>query len=319
MEENCPICGLRSEFIDQINGYVEGGVYRIFHCSICGLQFAKGGKSNLGLIYNSIYKNSAQIGGYDRYVRYFNEIKSKQGKDAIKYLINEEDTYKYVYRYLHNKDNCRDLKILEVGSGLGYFTYALSQDGFNILGVDLSEDAVAKSTNAFGKLYKVVDFNNLDEQFDIIILTEVIEHVSEPVEFLKGLKRILVKGGEILGTTPRKHIEQSRAIWLTELPPVHLFWYTTTSLQRLGNLVGLEFFEIDIRHKSLIFNTRNNNKPILDSDLLPLVILKKTIGFKHQVMGYMPLILKKVYYAKFKKLNVIISRFHNSIFFIYKL
>ena len=294
------------------------GGYGIFQCPTCGLQFANGDTSNLDLIYNSIYKHSAQIGGYDRYVRYSNEIKTKKGKAAINYLINEEDTYKYIYRYLINLDNCRELKILEVGSGLGYFTYALSQDGFNILGIDLSDDAVKKSTNAFSKLYKSVDFNDIDERFDIIILTEVIEHVSDPVQFLKDLKRVLVKGGEILLTTPRKYIEQLRAVWLTELPPVHLFWFTTTSLQRIGSLLGLEFFEIDVKQKSLVFESKNNAKPSLTKNLLPKPRTKRIISLKSIILNWSPILIKRVYYKVVKKSDIIISESHNTIFFGYR-
>ena len=296
------------------------GGYGIFQCPTCGLQFANGDTSNLELIYNSIYKHSAQIGGYDRYVRYLNEIKTKKGKAAINYLINEEDTYKYIYRYLNNMVNCRDLKILEVGSGLGYFTYALSQDGFKILGIDLSEDAVAKSTYAFGKLYKAVDFNDIDERFDIIILTEVIEHVSNPVQFLKDLKRVLVKGGEILLTTPRKHIYQTRAVWFTDLPPVHLFWFTSTSLQIIGSLIGLEFFEIDVKKKRLVFQSKNNSKPSLTKNLLPKPRTKRTMSLKLKsiILHISPLLIKRVYYKVVKKSDFIISESHKTIFFGYR-
>lgn len=261
MKQDCLICEAKSDLIAQINGFVEGVDFNIFQCPTCGLQFANGDTSNLDLIYNSIYTHSSKIRGYDRYVRYFNEIHSQKGKAAINYLTGEEDTYKYIYRYLNHKENCREKKILEVGSGLGYFTYALSEDGFNILGIDLSEDAVSKSASAFGNLYKVINLNKLYERFDIIILTEVIEHVSDPVRFLNDLKELLVKDGEILLTTPRNLTEQRRAIWLTELPPVHLFWFTTLSLRRLGKRIGLEFFEIEVEQINLV--VESNTKPSL--------------------------------------------------------
>jgi transcription elongation factor Elf1 len=92
----CPICNKQSSVIASVNGYVQGSVYDILECLNCQLQFASGDTSNLNLIYNVIYNQADQIGGYDRYVRYFNEIQSKKGTEAIDYLIHQEDTYIYV-------------------------------------------------------------------------------------------------------------------------------------------------------------------------------------------------------------------------------
>jgi SAM-dependent methyltransferase len=253
--EKCPICDEPSSVVSSINGYVQDTVYDILECSNCKLQFGSGDTSNLNLIYNAIYNQADQIGGYDRYVRYFNEIQSKKGTEAIDYLIHQEATYKYIYQYLKNIDKHKELRILEVGSGLGYFTYALSQDGFNILGVDLSVDAVNKSTKVFGNLFKSKDLKDFGEKFDIIISTEVIEHVTSPIDFILDLKKILKSEGQILLTTPRKYNEQDKAIWLTELPPIHLFWFTTKSLNLLGEKAGLEFFEIEVGKDTYIFNS----------------------------------------------------------------
>lgn len=49
------------------------------------------------------------------------------------------------------RNNNKKAKILEVGSGLGYLTYAISQQGYNITGLDISHDAVKKAEKHFGK------------------------------------------------------------------------------------------------------------------------------------------------------------------------
>lgn len=319
MKMNCPVCNGNSKFVDQINSYIHRGRYNIYQCSNCKLQFADGDKSKFNLIYDSIYKYSSKIRGYERYGRYYNEISSFTGRSAIDYLINEEETYKHVYHYLINQENCRRLRILEVGSGLGYFTYALSEDGFNILGIDLSEDAVKMSTNAFGSLYKSIDLKKLDEQFDIIILCEVIHHLIDPIFFLKNLKSKLNKGGKIILTTPRKYIEQSSAIWLTELPPVHLFWFTTLSLQKLGNRVGLDFGEIEVKQNGLIFDSKTSAKPMLDLNLMPIEINENVRRHKSVILSWTPLIIKRFYYKITKNVTISPTKSHSTIFSVYSL
>jgi len=90
--KKCPICDEQSSVVSSIHGYVEDTVYDILECSNCKLQFGSGDTSNLNLIYNAIYNQADQIGGYDLYVRYFNEIQSNKGTEAIDYLIHQEDT-----------------------------------------------------------------------------------------------------------------------------------------------------------------------------------------------------------------------------------
>jgi competence transcription factor ComK len=117
--KNCPICDEQSSVVSSINGYVQDTVYDILECSNCKLQFGSGDTSNLNLIYNAIYNQADQIGGYDRYVRYFKDNQSKKGTDAIDYLIQEENTYNYIYQYLKSIDKHEELRILEIGAGVG--------------------------------------------------------------------------------------------------------------------------------------------------------------------------------------------------------
>lgn len=312
---NCPSCFSNTYFVSELNGYIEETHYNIFQCNVCGLQFASGDVENLGMIYESIYKHSSYVAGYDRYLRYFNEIQELNSDKAINYLTKKEDTYLYVYKYLSSIDGIQDFKILEVGSGLGYFTYALSQIGYDIIGVDLSSDAVDKAVQAFGNIFRAIDINDLDEKFDIIIATEVIEHVTSPIGFLNKLKRLLNKDGEIILTTPRKYDFQTDAIWLTELPPLHLFWYTTKSLKLIGDQVGLEFLEIEVNQPSMVYHSKSNAKPFLDKFLIPDSKNINTTVLKSKILEQLPLFIKKIYHRIIKKSKISFSNQHRTIFF----
>jgi 2-polyprenyl-3-methyl-5-hydroxy-6-metoxy-1,4-benzoquinol methylase len=115
----------------------------------------------------------------------------------------------------------------------------------------------------FGNLFKSKDLKDLGEKFDIIISTEVIEHVTSPVDFILDLKKILKPEGQILLTTPRKYNEQDKVLWVSELPPLHLFWFTTKSLKLMGEKTGLEYFEIEVKKNTNVFNQIANTSPPL--------------------------------------------------------
>ena len=66
--------------------------------------------------------------------------------------------------------------------------------------------------DGYGKIDYVSDIEKIpvkDNSFDIIICTEVLEHVPNPIGALKEMARILKKGGKLLITTPLgSHIHQ---------------------------------------------------------------------------------------------------------------
>jgi SAM-dependent methyltransferase len=130
--------------------------------------------------------------------------------------------------------NNKSLKILEIGSGLGYLTYALKKSGYDILGLDISEKAVSEAINMFGDHYVCEDIFNYSKThsniYDIVILTEVIEHIENPLVFINEILKLIKPGGSIILTTPNKSLFPSTVHWKTELPPVHYWWLSEDSI-----------------------------------------------------------------------------------------
>lgn len=272
----CILCG-NVAFLktSDLNGYQLPLKFNVFHCSACESAF------NLprvpsSEIYNNIYNNVERIPGYKRYWSYFKSIKLH--KDPFSFLANSESTYWGVQKALSDlvKDK-NNTKILEVGSGMGYLTYSLKKDGYNILGLDISQSAVNRAVESFGEFYICSDVYNYSEtnkyEYDIIILTEVIEHVDDPLKFLKSLEALLKIGGHIVLTTPNKSIYPEKTIWASDLPPVHLWWFSERSLEYIANRLDLTISFIDFSdfYKKYYQSIRpseyedmNNLKPYLD-------------------------------------------------------
>jgi ubiquinone/menaquinone biosynthesis C-methylase UbiE len=101
--------------------------------------------------------------------------------------------------------------VLDVGCGLGFDLANLSKlSSLTGYGTDLSLTRlkVALSDNS-QKKFKFVqaDVQNLpfkDSSFDIVICSEVIEHLPEVNSCLKGIQRVLKKGGFLFVTTPNR-------------------------------------------------------------------------------------------------------------------
>lgn len=78
----------------------------------------------------------------------------------------------------------------------------------------------------YGKIDYVCDINKIpvpDESFDVVLCTEVFEHVPEPIEVIKEFSRILKGGGKLLLSAPLGcGIHQEPYIYYGGYTP---FWY----------------------------------------------------------------------------------------------
>ncbi|KAF5307547.1 hypothetical protein FQR65_LT06903 [Abscondita terminalis] len=105
--------------------------------------------------------------------------------------------------------------ILEVGCGGGVLTEELAKLGGVVHGIDpcLEAITVAKQhatlnkelTNLTYELTTIEEHANLHhELYDVVVVSEVIEHVTEKFEFLKNCVKCLKPGGSIIITTFNK-------------------------------------------------------------------------------------------------------------------
>lgn len=109
---------------------------------------------------------------------------------------------------LVNKDKNRC--ILDLGCGNGYFVKYLLSQGYNVYGVDSSEEgiAIAKKTNPDRFFLQDLSKNKLPKEirhmkFDTIISTELIEHLYNPFSFVNLCRDILQDSkGELILSTP---------------------------------------------------------------------------------------------------------------------
>jgi 2-polyprenyl-3-methyl-5-hydroxy-6-metoxy-1,4-benzoquinol methylase len=270
---NCILCNSNSELIfNNLNGYIKESYYDIYNCKNCNLNFINPIIDSKN-VYDSIYRNSNFLTGYNRYRNYFNCIKNMN--NPLSYLSNQEPIFWAIKDILNTEkkiSNNNKFNILEIGSGLGYLTYALSKEGHKVLGIDISEKAINEATSKFGNLFINSDIDNhinTGKKYDFIVLTEVIEHIPDPLTFLSGLKLLLNENSKIILTTPNKSIYPNNVFWETELPPVHYWWFSENSIINISKRIGynVKFYNFskfnNIHYRKINFNN-NIHKPKLD-------------------------------------------------------
>jgi SAM-dependent methyltransferase len=235
----CPFCHTPLDTAyRRLPGYQRGLWYEIRACGSCEVQLADTSQEHAD-IYNCIYSHAPVLPGYSRYHGYAQEV--LRSKDPLGYLAPREYMYGFVSSYLRQLENPSAISILEVGAGLGYLTYALGKCGYRVTGIDLSTDAVQSARGRFGDYFKCCSCEELassGSRFDVIIVTEVIEHVTDPVSFLKAVRSCLTSNGVVLLTTPNRSYFPRDYVWHTELPPVHLWWFSEEAIRLCAHAAG---------------------------------------------------------------------------------
>jgi len=122
---------------------------------------------------------------------------------------------RFVYRALEDlaaerRVLTRDLAILELACGAGGITLPLARTGARVRAIDIDAADVARlNATARERGYRNLDASvedaytfRSDDRFDVIIASEVLEHVLEPARLLQTITHHLAPGGVVVVTTP---------------------------------------------------------------------------------------------------------------------
>ncbi len=137
-------------------------------------------------------------------------------------------------------------RVLDVGSGYGYFEKALADAGFAHDGLEVSRHAreVAKARFGFEALDGTLDSraDELAGRYDAVTLWDVIEHVADPTALLVAASRCLRPRGFVALKTPNIRCPEARVFGphYHSLKREHLVYFTPKSLTRTAADAGLE-------------------------------------------------------------------------------
>jgi SAM-dependent methyltransferase len=149
-------------------------------------------------------------------------------------------------------------RALGVGTGYGIFDRLLPAD-LDYTGVDVDAAAVAYAARWAAQAGRRFSYRALPlaacgfptGQFDLVILSEVIEHVPEPevMPLLAEVQRVLSPGGHLLLTVPNRLHLRNRARRCLGLPlvwmdPTHLREYTLSEAEALVRELPLRLREL---------------------------------------------------------------------------
>ena len=215
--------------------YLEKDNWQIGRCKNCGLIFLNNIPSDN--ILESLYDDN------------FFKDGQKSPKEGIKLEYNPT--------YLNAQKRLEDIRkygwekgmLLDIGCGTGIFIKAASKY-YNCIGLDISKDAIEFAVQSLGVEAisgSILDIDFKDQLFDIITMWDVIEHVSDPNEYMRAISRMIHPGGLLAITTG--DIESimfkiQNKNWHLLIPPIHLFYFSPKTITFLLEKHGFKVIKI---------------------------------------------------------------------------
>lgn len=134
----------------------------------------------------------------------------------------------------------RGKRVLDVGAGPGLFLDAVSERAAHTAAVEPSRAFRPELEKRGHSVFASLD--DVSESYDLVTSFFVLEHVAEPLAFLRSMVSALAEGGHLIVTTPNRG-----EVLMQTLPAfatffyrrVHRFYFDAESLRQWGSALGL--------------------------------------------------------------------------------
>lgn len=168
-----------------------------------------------------------------------------------------EMRYEHWHRYAFAAQFARGKRVLDAACGEGYGSALLARHGAEVVGVDVSEDAIAHARARYGEhpglRFVHADCTQLDDfdgpGFDLVVSFETLEHLAEQDRMLAGFARLLEDDGLLLVSSPDKRTYSDERGYSNEFHVRELYRH------ELEALLGRHFPAFRLYGQKLLFQS----------------------------------------------------------------
>ncbi len=216
---SCLLCGEENREL-----LIREGEWTVYRCRRCGLGILDPKPSADRM--ESLYRNSYFLSHYDD--------APTPGSPQMQKRLSWE-----AHRLRFFRPHLKSGRILDIGSGRGYFLLACRNRGYEVEGFDLSEDAAEYVRNTLKITVTTGTIDNApfkENSFDLITMWHSLEHTENPHIYLELAHRWLKPDGLLIVEVPN-HLGTDALRygkdWEGWSLPYHLCHFTPESLEKL--------------------------------------------------------------------------------------
>ncbi len=259
MSTDCLVCqsSEQKEVIRVRDHLVSQKIFRINECSKCGFRF----------IHNPPSEQDAHL--FYESEDYIEHSDSSKGLINWTYHKARKWMLRYKLRLIRSLD--RGNRILDFGTGTGYFLNYMQSKRYEGLGIEISEQAREFGRETFGldirppdRIYK----QGFPSEFDYITFWHVLEHVYHPGAIIEQMHRLLAANGVLIIALPNfRCMDQSyyKEFWAGYDVPRHLWHWDRSTFETFMNnhkfeLIKTKMLPLDPFYNCLISESYRKKK-----------------------------------------------------------
>lgn len=227
---SCPVCSGTECSEDLVcNDYlVNREAFSLWRCAGCGFMFTQD------------FPSEDEIGRYYDSPEYISHSDSQKGLVNSLYHLARKIAMRskssLVSKYASEKAD----KLLDIGSGTGYFMHTMCEKKWIVTGIEKSDPARYQAHEKFG-------LNTQDSHFlfeipektkDVVTMWHVLEHIENLNKTMEQIHRIVKDDGTVFIALPNKASFDARhykEYWAAYDVPRHLWHFSPGDFERFAN------------------------------------------------------------------------------------
>lgn len=255
----CPLCASKKiELTLATEDYsISKDGFQIYKCTACSFHFTQNAPSPTAIA--PYYKSDVYISHSDTKEGFVNRVYHS----ARELMLNRKR--KLIQKLTKGK------KLLDIGSGTGYFLNHMKVSGYEVKGIEIDSDARQATQNNFN--IKVEEPGTLlNDKFstkvDIITMWHVLEHLHDMDGYMTSIHNQLNDDGVLLIAVPNYTSYDAQhygKYWAAYDVPRHLWHFSPKTVAKLAYKNGFELVDqkrlpLDPFYNSLLSEKYKSNK-----------------------------------------------------------
>lgn len=178
----CCVCGNTDKTAFKVKYQKE--TFAVVTCNTCNLHFIP-----------PYYRKKIKYGNY----------KDEKVTQAVRQGNNWVKVQRHKLRFDFIKKYKASGDLFDLGAGWGHFMLAGKELGYNVYGIEISEQPYLYSKNDLKLPVDHLDFFQMkeDKKFDIVTLWDVLEHIDEADKFVEKIARVTKEDGILVLQVPQ--------------------------------------------------------------------------------------------------------------------
>lgn len=228
---SCPLCRCsRLRHYCRVKSLFDEGLFiRYERCDGCGIVFR-----------NPRLPDDARLDAYEH-----GELREAQKLINPKNKLHYEKILPTLEAFLPANSQRR---FLDFGCGSGTFLEVADRGGFDVVGLELSRGLaeLVEKTHGFEVFQGLIDDPGFaGRKFDLIVSTQVFEHLLDPKRALESLREHLDRPGLLLLEVPNLDHVRERLKRGSTMNDSHLFYFNAQSMSRMLRDCGFEVVRVE--------------------------------------------------------------------------